>query len=1278
MSNNLVNDLRNLISTTESLLKQHQEEKAIACLVQILQFEIDDGALLLRLEKISQRLWQYGDNLLTIEALDWATVVYAFSLIINQDLLLKLTDYSPEIQEYIFMHLPKNFKSYLANINNYSVLAKHFYSFLTSLDFIEAKIIACGVDTLLADYDLMQDVRLEISEQQSACLQLIQGAIQLSAHILAIDPTQTLAQLLGRLLYFDKPVHALLTPAKQRNAPLLYPMVPSLTPPGRGLIKTLIGHEDSIRTLAITPDNQQIISGSDDKTIKVWDLQTGKVVLTLQGYDASVRGVVVTPDGSKLVSCSHDQLKVWDLRNEQEVRAWSGHNSGINAIALTPDGNKIISASTDSTIKVWNLHTGEELDIFSGHSDSVNAIAITSDGGKIVSGSEDKTIKIWNFLTKEVLFTLSDHESTINDLAITPNGEKLVSVADDPSYSRDSHNIRIWDINTGQLLKSLRCSLWNEEDQQAVKITPDGEQIISVCEDNILRVWNFYGELVKTFKGDYGYSRNNCLVVTADGKQVISGSNDRTIKVWDLQNAFQPWLLPGHSYKVDIVAITPDAKKAASVSLNEIKIWDLQSGKELLVIERRKDSITTAEIFFTPDSKRIIGAIENDRLKVWDLESGEEVFTLEKHDDDVTALAVAPDGKYVVSGSYDRTLKIWNLQTGEEIQTLPVHENRVSKVVITPNNEQIISTDSDGNIKAWNLQTGEELWSLRGHQNYIHFLSVTPDSHKLISSGNDGRKIWDLVSKKEILTLRSKPVGNMVISSDGTKVITTENIEDIRVIKVWDLESGRELLSFDPHHSTYIKSLSIIPNTNYVVSMSSGSLKIWNLDEDLGDNKLITSFSGDSELECFAISRDGQKIIVGETSGQVHLLVFQAENPQLLSADSFVVGKIAQAEELLNQGKKLYRSGQYGEAIEIFMAGIKLEPSLYELWWYLGKSFAQQNNLEAAEQAHYCLCKASDCIKLEHQDKDKIFVEILFAKQNVARQVYNRAVDKHEDKDMQGAIADLNRVLQIQDDDADALSLRAYINYELGNFQQAIIDCESTIKASSSQSLAYYVQGKIYAIEEDEISAFESYTKAIESSPKWSDVYYDRANILTNWERWEEALEDYTKALTIGFMFVPHLAKQQHMVGMFSQGEKPWRLRIGNPSANFMTADAYAQRGWCLFQLGNLSEAFRSYEISIKADKEYYQVYCYLGVFYKQQKSYRQAIEVYNLALKGEEQEEKKAKIYYELALVRAEVPDYRGAIADLQFAANLYQKQENELEYQKVMETINQFRAYQ
>ncbi|RUR83519.1 WD40 repeat domain-containing protein [Chlorogloeopsis fritschii PCC 9212] len=290
------------------------------------------------------------------------------------------------------------------------------------------------------------------------------------------------------------------------------------------LSHTLSGHIGKITSLAISPDGQIIVSGSADKTIKLWDLNTGKSIRTLNENVGEVSSVAISPDGNFLAigSCQHPKsnVKVWHLATGKLLHTLLGHQKPVNFVTISPDG--LILASGSNKIKIWNLHKGDRICTL-WHASSVHAAAISADGSILASASSDSKIRLWNPRTGEPLRTLSGHTGEVHSVAIHPNGKVLFSGSAD-------NTIKIWDLDSGKMLHTFAG---HSDEVKSVTISPDGQTLFSSSADNAIKIWCLQsGELLQTLTGHSGTV--NAIAVSPDGKFIVSGSSDQTIKIWQV------------------------------------------------------------------------------------------------------------------------------------------------------------------------------------------------------------------------------------------------------------------------------------------------------------------------------------------------------------------------------------------------------------------------------------------------------------------------------------------------------------------------------------------------------------------------------------------------------------------------------------------------------------------------------------------------------------------------------------------------------------------------
>ncbi|HEY9831294.1 MAG TPA: serine/threonine-protein kinase [Stenomitos sp.] len=292
------------------------------------------------------------------------------------------------------------------------------------------------------------------------------------------------------------------------------------------LVNTIVGDGSYINYLAITPDGKNLLSGSADKKIKIWDLATGKELRTLIKASIPINYFAISPDWQTLATGdTGNTIAIWDFNSGKKNQILKGHSSYVNYVVISPDGNKLASASADNRIKIWNLFSGQELLTLTGHSSYINYIAITPDGKKLASASADNTIKIWDFATGKALLTLTGHSGSVNSLTITPDGKKLASASAD-------NTIKIWDFSTGKTLLTLTG---HASPVKPLVMTPDGKNLVSASADGTIKIWDLLtGKEIQTLKKHS--SSVNSLVMTPDGKKLVSASADGTIKIWRMPN----------------------------------------------------------------------------------------------------------------------------------------------------------------------------------------------------------------------------------------------------------------------------------------------------------------------------------------------------------------------------------------------------------------------------------------------------------------------------------------------------------------------------------------------------------------------------------------------------------------------------------------------------------------------------------------------------------------------------------------------------------------------
>ena len=244
-------------------------------------------------------------------------------------------------------------------------------------------------------------------------------------------------------------------------------------------LSTLSGHLTYIWCVAYASDIM-LLSGSGDRTIKVWNLPKERIVRSLTGHGYDVRSLSISPDGQTVISgCNDSSIKIWNLNTGQELDTITAHEQRVLSVVISPDGQFFASAGWDKDIFVWDLHTREILHKLSGHRGFIYRLAISRDGGLIASASADKTVKVWDSHTGNEVYTLTGHSGAVHGVDFSPDEPVLITGGGDGAMI-------LWNVQTSQKLQMLAEPpgyIWG------VNFSPDGQFIVSRHGDNTIKIW---------------------------------------------------------------------------------------------------------------------------------------------------------------------------------------------------------------------------------------------------------------------------------------------------------------------------------------------------------------------------------------------------------------------------------------------------------------------------------------------------------------------------------------------------------------------------------------------------------------------------------------------------------------------------------------------------------------------------------------------------------------------------------------------------------------------
>lgn len=584
-------------------------------------------------------------------------------------------------------------------------------------------------------------------------------------------------------------------------------------------INTLAGHTDAVRAVAISPDGNQVISGAADKTVKLWDLRTGRLIRTLAGHGDSVHAVAFLPDGKRALSASDDKtIKLWDLATGNELHTFAGHAAGVHAMAVSVKGDQFITADAANQLKVWDIAGMKEIQAIDAKSAPM-CLALSPDGKQALCGGLDNKVRLFDLATGALIQTFTGHDIAPALVAFVPGRKTIVSAGYD-------NTIRFWDLATGKQTGTFSN---NTDRITSGALSPDGKVLVSGMWGGMLKSFDLpSGQERRAFIGHSSLVRQ--VAISPDGRTAVSAGTDKLVHIWDLWGApaQHSWGYTGGA--INGVGFTPDGLLAfTATSAGSMELWDIAS-EQTLYTARPPGFLIIASVL-CPDGHTVLaGGLPG--VVLVDLTGHKPPLAMNGHTESIECVAVSPDGKLGLSGSYDKTARVWDLSNGAQLRSLP-HNGAVNSAAFSADGRLAV-TGGLGGVRLWDAVTWKELRAigkpgtdLAGPCSSALF---SPDSRSILVGTQAGTvKLFDCDTGAERRTFagaHTRIVGCLAFSRDGRLAVSGS---DDHTIRMWNVESGAELRMLAGHDST-VRTIVFSPDGHSFLSGDlNGNLKLWDL-----------------------------------------------------------------------------------------------------------------------------------------------------------------------------------------------------------------------------------------------------------------------------------------------------------------------------------------------------------------------------------------------------------------------------------------------------------------
>jgi len=584
------------------------------------------------------------------------------------------------------------------------------------------------------------------------------------------------------------------------------------------LHRVLKGHAPGVKTVEFSPDGKRLLTASWDTTARIWDVESGQVMVVMQGHMRRVQMAVFSPDGTRVLTASDDATaRIWDAATGWGIAILTAQTQ-LRSAVFSPDGKRIVTASLDGAVQLWDAENGQPVAVLEGHEKVPAAAKFSPDGKRVVTAGWDSTARIWDAENGQQIAVLGKQEvNLLNDASFSPDGRRVVTAG--------MLNARIWDVASGNEIAALNGEAGRAE------FSPDGELVLTTSSDNTARLWNVAtgeevnlsghrdkvnsakfsadGTRIVTASSDFtvrivdreqetvvlnGHTnRVHDAVFSRDGKWIASASEDGTARLWHAPPRDERVTLEGLTQGIPAAAFSMDGRYVVTTSTNDVRVWDAESGKRKATFAGHAALVASSS--FSPDGHRVVTTSFDRTAQLWDAESGEQIAVLKGHTGPVYGAVVSPDGKRIVTASADGTARLWNVESARETLVLKGHAGSVKNAAFSPDGKRVATASIDFTARLWDAESGRELLVLSGHESNVDNVAFSLDGKRLVTASKDNTsRLWDATTGKLIAVLRgTRPMESAQISPDGRRILTI----DSEAVRLWDTASAKEIAAFE-------------------------------------------------------------------------------------------------------------------------------------------------------------------------------------------------------------------------------------------------------------------------------------------------------------------------------------------------------------------------------------------------------------------------------------------------------------------------------------------------
>jgi WD40 repeat protein len=525
----------------------------------------------------------------------------------------------------------------------------------------------------------------------------------------------------------------------------------------------ITGHTGPVRAVAFSPDGRLLASGSEDRTIAVWDPETSRRVAVLRGHTQGISSLAFAPDGRTLASAGADEnVMLWDPRTGLRLRTLQG-DSPIESVTYSPDGRFVASSDDAGNVALWDPGSERPVRTLHGRVGQLFGVAFAPGGRRLAAAGLDGTVVMWNPRTGRRLGTMHEPVAILS-VAFSPGGRSLALGGADGV-------VAIRDVRTGRTETVLRGA--RHATVYGVTFSPSGDALAAGSDAQTVLLWRLRTPgRPQVFRGDT--DTVSTVAFSPDGRTLASGSDDGRVVLWRASSPPGGRRLVGHRDVVLSVAWSPDGRRLASAGRDrQIVVWDPATGRRVRTLRGNRAGVDG--IAFSPDGRVLASGAHDGRIMTWDVAAGRRLRVLRVDSSPVWGVAFSRDGRLLASAGADHIVTLWEARTGRRLLFLSGHSDAVDAVAFSPDSRLVASAGSDGSIIVWDAATGRRQRVLNA-SSHVTSVAFTPDGKRLLSVGTDQQvSVWDVRSGHRVgepLTGQDDTLTSVAVAPDGRSAVS--------------------------------------------------------------------------------------------------------------------------------------------------------------------------------------------------------------------------------------------------------------------------------------------------------------------------------------------------------------------------------------------------------------------------------------------------------------------------------------------------------------------------